>query len=88
MGLLCLIDQGVTLIDFLCKYTSKGHFYPKNKFQEVMKKIRMFYIQECRDIVSLNTEILEKPWKSIKVTPISRYINNVFIKEVPIMTIG
>ena len=30
----------------------------------------MFYIQESRDItVSLNTEILEKPWKSIKVTP-------------------
>ena len=30
----------------------------------------MFYMQECRDIiVSLNTEILEKPWKSIKVTP-------------------
>ena len=30
----------------------------------------MFYIQEYRDIiVSLNTEILEKPWKSIKVTP-------------------
>ena len=30
----------------------------------------MFYIQECRDIiVSLNTEILEKTWKSIKVTP-------------------
>ena len=29
----------------------------------------MFYIQECRDIIpSLNTEILEKPWKSIKVT--------------------
>ena len=28
----------------------------------------MFYMQECRDIiVSLNTEILEKPWKSIKV---------------------
>ena len=29
----------------------------------------MPYIQECRDIiVSLNFEILEKPWKSIKVT--------------------
>ena len=29
----------------------------------------MFYIQECRDIIeSLNTEILEKPWTSTKVT--------------------
>ena len=23
---------------WLCKFTSKGHFYPKNKFQEFMKK--------------------------------------------------
>ena len=30
----------------------------------------MFYLQECKYIiVSLNTEILEKPWKFIKVTP-------------------
>lgn len=29
----------------------------------------MFYIKECGDfIVSLNIGILEKPWKSIKVT--------------------
>ena len=50
MGLLlCLINQKVTpqitelptLVNLLCNFTSKGHFY-KNKFQEVMKKIRMF----------------------------------------------
>ena len=30
----------------------------------------MFYIKECRDIIlSLNIEILDKPWKSIKVNP-------------------
>ena len=37
-----------------------------------MKKIRMFYIHTGMQghfiIVSLNTEILKKPWKSIKVT--------------------
>ena len=43
----------VTLINLLCKFTSKGHFYPKNKFQEVTEKnICSSYIQqECRDIV-------------------------------------
>ena len=30
--------HGVTLIDLLCKFTTKGHFYPKNKFQEVTEK--------------------------------------------------
>ena len=40
----CLIDQsnpkswGYFLIDLLCKFTGKGHLYPKNQFQ-VMKKI-------------------------------------------------
>ena len=56
-------NRGVTLIDLLCKFTSKGHFYPKNKFQEVTEKnMNVLHIQECRDIiVSLNIEILEKP---------------------------
>ena len=31
-------NHGATLIDLLCKFTSKGHFYPKNKFQEVTEK--------------------------------------------------
>ena len=46
----------------------KGHFYPKNKFQENTEK-KWRNIKDCRDIiVSLNIEMFEKPWKSIKVT--------------------
>ena len=40
----------------------------------------MFYIQECRDIVvSVNIENLEKPLKSIKVTP---FYGNAFISYI------
>ena len=30
--------KGLPTLTFLCKFTSKGHFYPKNKFQEVTVK--------------------------------------------------
>ena len=33
------MSHGITLIDLSRKFTSKGHFYPKNKFQEVTEKI-------------------------------------------------
>ena len=36
-------NRGVTLIDLLCEITSKGHFYPKNNFEEVMKKKDVLY---------------------------------------------
>ena len=35
-------NNRVTLIDLLCKFTVKCHFYLKNKFEEVSEKIRMF----------------------------------------------
>ena len=44
-GLLFLTNQsnpksrGYFDIDLLCKFTSKGHLYPKNKLQEVTGKI-------------------------------------------------
>ena len=80
-------NHGVTLIDLLCKFIGKGHFYLKNKFQEICNKnflaiviwinkeeIRMFFIQEHRDIiVSLNTEIF---WKALEIdqsNPVSWY---------------
>ena len=31
-------NHGATLIDLLCKFTSKGHLYPKNKIQELTEK--------------------------------------------------
>ena len=46
----------------------------------------MSYIQECRDNRSLNFEILEKPWKSIKVNPVSHgfFLGTDFVlKEIP-----
>ena len=31
-------NHRVTLINLSCKFTSKGYFYPKNKFREVTEK--------------------------------------------------
>ena len=46
-----------------------GHFYPKNKFQEVIWKKYGCSIEKCRDVeFNLNIENLEKPSKSINVT--------------------
>ena len=48
-----------------------GHFYPKNKFQEVIWKKYGYSreMQGCYPKFNLNIENLEKPSKSINVTP-------------------
>ena len=51
MRLLCSIDKvtpnhGVTLIDLLCKFTSKDYVYLKNKSQQVTEKnINVLYTE-------------------------------------------
>ena len=47
----------------------QGHFYPKNKFQEVTEKnINVLHTEMQRYYSKFKYRNLKTPWKSIKVT--------------------